>query len=402
MTSAYQGCIKSRANDNLIKKLPMNSYERVVSALRGEVPDRVPCDLGSSLVTGITRGAYLDLAEELTGHNREATLYDVAQQLARVDEDILQRLGVDTRALIPNIVRKSPPVEREGEDHFFTDEWGLRWKRPAGGLYFDVISHPLGGDIDEDDIEDFNWPDPTDESLIEGLAEKAERFRRDGRAVMLESLCAGIFEMCCRMRGTEQFCMDLLLNPSLACALMDKFVELKVKFYEMAAAHLSGHVQFIREGDDVAGQESLIISPDTYRQHLKPRHARIFEAQRSLFDEPFFVFFHSDGAVRELIPDFIEAGVDVLNPVQTNAKDMDPGGLKEEFGSDIAFWGAAVDPPVLTRGTPEEIQDQVREHVRALAPGGGYLFGAVHNIQDDVPAENILAMWEAFEEVRTS
>ncbi len=378
----------------------MTSRERVVTALRGEQPDRIPFDLGSTLVTGITRNAYLELARRLDRHTDQATLYDVAQGLAEVEEDILQQLGVDVRGLIPNFARKSPQVEDCGDYELFTDEWGLVWKRPADGLYFDVVENPLAGDIDQKDIDEFPWPEPTDKSLIQGLKEKAEKFHREGRAVMLESLCAGVFEMCCRMRGMEQFCMDLVLNPSLACVLMDKFVELKIAFYRLAAEHLSGYVQFIREGDDVAGQESLLISPDLYRKHLKPRHAQLFDAQRKLFEEPFFVFFHSDGAVYELISDFIEAGVDALNPVQVSASGMDPAKLKGEFGEHIAFWGGAVDPALLARGSAAEIEQQVRRHVQQFAPGGRYVFGTIHNVQDDVPAENFMAMWEAFDKLR--
>jgi len=378
----------------------MTSRERVVASLRGGKVDRIPFDFGSTLVTGITRGAYLDLAGKLGRQMRGVSLYDVAQQLAEVEEGILQRLGVDVRGLVPNIVRKSPQVEHHGDYDLFTDEWGLVWKRPTGGLYFDVIHNPLAGDIDRKDIDKYPWPDPADESLLQGLKEKADKFHGEGRGVILENVCAGIFEMSCRMRGFEQFCLDLALNPPLACALMDKFVELKIGFYHLAAEHLSGRVQFIREGDDVGGQESLLISPELYRKYLKPRHARLFASQRKLFQQPFFVFFHSDGAIYDLIPDFIEAGVDVLNPVQMNARGMDPAKLKREFGNDVGFWGGAVAPALLARGPAAEIEDQVRRHIQELGPDGRYVFAAVHNVQDDVPAENFMAMWKAFDELR--
>ncbi|MBS3761981.1 MAG: hypothetical protein KGZ25_01635 [Planctomycetes bacterium] len=378
----------------------MNSRERVIMSLEGEQPDRIPFDLGSTLVTGMTRGAYSELAKDLGYSEGEPRLYDVVQQLPEMSEAILEDLGVDVRGLIPNMVRKNPQVERHDEYDLFTDEWGLVWKRPEDGLYFDVVSNPLEGEITEEDIEEFPWPDPGDPELMEGLEEKAEYFRRDGRAIILESLCAGVFEMCCRMRSTEQFCMDLVTNPSLAEALMDKFVEQKIAFYRIAAQQLTGSVQFIREGDDIGSQDSLLISPKVYRDLIKPRHARLFEAQRSFFDDPFFVFFHSDGAIRDLIPDFIEIGVGVLNPVQTSAKGMDPFDLKEEFGDKIAFWGGGVDPSLLANGPVSDIQKQAREHIEALSPGGGYIFGGIHNVQDDVSPEHFTAMWEAYEEMR--
>ncbi|MFP4029335.1 MAG: hypothetical protein ACLFWL_16230 [Candidatus Brocadiia bacterium] len=190
----------------------MNSRERVIMSLEGEQPDRIPFDLGSTLVTGMTCGAYSEFAKDLGYSQSEPRLYDVVQQLPEMSETILEDLGVDVRGLIPNMVRKNPQVEHHEDYDLFTDEWGLVWKRPEDGLYFDVVSNPLEGEITEEDIEEFPWPDPGDPELKEGLEEKAEYFRRDGRAIILESLCAGVFEMCCRMRSTEQFCMDLVIN----------------------------------------------------------------------------------------------------------------------------------------------------------------------------------------------
>ena len=271
---------------------------------------------------------------------------------------------------------------------------------PKDGLYFDLVQSPLAGDITARDIEDFPWPDPTDDSLLDGLREKAERWHQEGYAVILESLCAGIFEMSCRVRGYEQFYMDLALNPPLACALLDKFVELKLQFYKVAAEQLGGYVQFIREGDDIAGEESTLISPDSYRKYIKPRHAELFQAQREIFPEPFYVFFHSDGAIYELIPDFIEMGIDILNPVQVSAKGMSTRRLKQEFGRDLAFWGGAIDPPAFARSSPQDVRRAVRQRIEDLASGGGFIFGAIHNIQDDVPPENIAAMLETFREMK--
>ena len=380
----------------------MTPRERVIAVLERKAPDRLPCDLGSTFVTGITQTAYERLSKYLGRSEGEIELYDVIQQLAVVDEDLLSELEVDMRGLIPDIVRKHPVIEEREDGEVFTDEWGVRWRKPRdGGLYFDLVESPLSGDITEDDIEQYPWPDPQDLSLLDGLREKARQYFREGYAVILESLCAGIFEMSCRIRGYEMFYSDLMMNLSLACTLMDTLVELKIQFYEMAARELGGMIQFIREGDDIAGQESLLISPDLYRTYLKPRHQRLFRAQKEVFPSPFYVFFHSDGAIYEVIPDFIEAGVEVLNPVQVTGPGMSLTRLKEKFGEKISFWGGGVDTQhVLPRGTPAEVKKEVRERIGALAPSGGYIFGAIHNIQGDVPPENILAMWEAFREMR--
>jgi len=134
---------------------------------------------------------------------------------------------------------------------------------------------------------------------------------------------------------------------------------------------------------------------------IKPRHKQLFEAQRKLFPEPFYVFFHSDGAIYDIIPDFLEIGVDVFNPVQLTAKGMDAAKLKREFGKDLAFWGGGVDTQnVLPRGTPAQVRANVTERIRELSPGGGFVFATVHNVQDDVSAENLAAMIEAFRAAR--
>lgn len=379
----------------------MNSRERVLAALQHREPDRIPFDLGTTKVTGITRNAYLRLAKELGVDPGTFEFYDVTQQLAVMQEDILQYLEVDTRGLMPNVARKAPRV-REDQDgaRYFADEWGMTWKMPKDGFYFDLVESPLAGDITVQDIQAFPWPDPAADALVEGLREKALNWHKEGYAIILESFCAGIFEMSCRVRGYEQFYMDLALNPELACALLDKFVELKIAFYNKAAQELGGLVQFIREGDDVAGEESLLMSPESYRTYIKPRHAELFEAQRAAFPEPFYIFLHSDGAIYDLLPDFIEEGVDILNPVQVTAKGMSVGRLKREFGSELVFWGGAVDPHDFAHGSPEVVRQEVKRRIEDLSPGGGFIFGAIHNIQDDVPAENIVAMWEAFQEMR--
>lgn len=379
----------------------MNSRERVITVLEHGEPDRIPFDLGSTFVTGITKGAYAKLAKVLGEDAGQIELCDTVQQLAVVREDILERLEVDVRGVIPNVVRKKPGLQEDGGRYWFCDEWGVRWEMPKGGLYFDLAESPLAGDISEDDIDNFEWPEPAGPALFEGLEEKARYYYEKGYAVILENLCAGVFEMCCRVRGTERFLMDLAMEPETACKLLDKFVELKIRFYEAAAKKLGEYVQFVREVDDVAGQESLLISPQMYREFIKPRHKELFEAQKKFFPAPFYVFFHSDGAIYDIIPDFIEIGVEVLNPVQLTARGMDAGRLKKEYGKDISFWGGGVDTQkVLPRGTPEQVRQNIKERIEHLAAGGGFIFAAVHNIQDDVPAENILAMIEQFGELR--
>jgi len=379
----------------------MNPRQRVIATLNHEEPDRIPLDIGGSYVTGITKNAYVRLAQALGIDPEPVVLCDVIQQLAEPSEELLRKLDVDTRGIVPNIVRKNTSLEICDGEEQFRDEWGVLWRRPEGSLYFDVAESPFAGQISEAVIEDFPWPDAADPALFDGLEDKARQHYNQGYAVMLDNLCAGLFEMCCRVRGTEQFLMDLVMDPDSACALLDKFVELKLKYYGAAAERLGGYVQLIREVDDMAGQQSMLISPDMYRQFIKPRHKLLFEAQKKLLPQPFYTFFHSDGAILEIIGDFVEIGVEVLNPVQLTARGMDAPALKQQFGKDIVFWGGGVNTQhVLPHAEAEQVRQNVRERVAQLAPGGGFVFATVHNIQDDVPMENILAMLEAFREMR--
>lgn len=373
----------------------MNSRERVLMALEHKEPDRVPLDLGSCFVSGIAKDAYLNLMSYLGKDVGEVEFYDTVQQLVVVDEEILRKFGVDVRGVIPNVTRKNPPEIKESNgSESFTDEWGVTWEKPESSLYFNLVNSPLSGSITEEDIDNFPWPDPADPRLLEGLAEEAKKHYDNGYAVILESICAGLFEMSCRSRGMDYFLMDMALNPDLACRLLDKFVDIKIRFYEAASAKLGKYIQFIREGDDVAGQESLLISVDMYRNFLKPRHEKIFKAQKEMFPQPFYIFFHSDGEMYDLLPDFIEAGIEILNPVQVTGKSLDV--IKKEFGDAISFWGSGCDTQkVLPFGTPEDVKMDVKQRIECLSPGGGFVFCTVHNIQADVSPENIMAMYEA-------
>ena len=179
---------------------------------------------------------------------------------------------------------------------------------------------------------------------------------------------------------------------------MDKVTALKIEYWERSLAQAGDHIDVVFEGDDVAGQDRLLISPKAYRDIVKPRHKETFQAIKKAAPHV-KIFFHSCGAIQPLIPDLIEIGVDILNPVQISASGMDPFELKKEFGSELVFWGGGVDTQnVFSTGTPQEVRDDVRRNIDALAPGGGFVFNTVHNTQADVPPENFMTMWETLQE----
>lgn len=375
--------------------------ERVLAALHHQEPDRIPFDLGSTQVTGIHVIAYRNLRRELGLPDKEPEVVDHIQQLALPDDDLLETLHVDTRGLFPlNSHNWNVHEEDAGEYWVYHDEWGITHRRPRdGGLYYSIVDVPLDDPaLTVDDIEDYPWPDMADPQRIAGLHEQGERYQADGYAVILKDPFAGIFEFAQRIIGMENVLLLLAFEDARVEVLFDKLLELKLAFWDMALPELADVVDVVALFDDYGTQESQLISPAMFREQFKPRLKAQLDRVEALAPNA-KRFFHSDGNVRPLLSDFIEVGVQVLNPVHIRATGMEPAALKHDFGHDLAFWGGGVDTQaVLPNGTPEAVKDDVRHNIDALAPGGGYVFNTIHNIQADVPPENIVAMWEALQE----
>jgi uroporphyrinogen decarboxylase len=379
----------------------MNSRERILTTLDHSEPDRIPFDLGSCQVTGIHVAAYQKLRQALGLPEIKIEMCDAVQQLATLDDELGRRLKVDTRGLYPLNSHNWQVVEEDAGDYWaYHDEWGITHHRPKDdGLYFSVVKVPLPRtDLTVQDISDYPWPDVGNPQRMRGLRNLAQHYRASGYAVVLKDGFAGIFEFAQRIVGMENLLMMMITNEKASCALFDKLLELKLDYWQTALADLSDLVDIVTYADDYGTQTSQLISPDMFRRLVKPRVKVLFEAFAKLAPHA-KRFFHSDGNVRPLIPDFLEMGVDILNPIHIRAKDMDPAALKRDFGQDLVFWGGGVDTQsILPNGTPEEVKDDVRRNIEALAPGGGYVFNTIHNIQADVPTENIIAMWEALQE----
>ena len=378
----------------------MTSRERVRAALEHRASDRIPFDLGGSRVTGIHIDAYRRLRAILGLPAGEARVGDLTQQLADVEPDVLGALGCDVRAVVP---RSGSGYHREfredGECRTFVDEWGVgRRMLRAGGLYYDSYAPPLAGEIDAAAVEAFPWPDATDPARVAGMAEEARRYALDERrAVHVGSICGGLSEGLFKLRGFEDGYMDLAADPALARKIMERILEVKLAYWAAVLPHLDGLVDVVGEADDLGGQDRTLFAPATYRELVKPLHRELFAFLHAHTDAS--VFFHSCGAVRELIPDLIEIGVDILNPVQVSAAGMDTASLKREFGRDLVFWGGGVDTQhVLGSGTPAQVRSEVHRRVEDLAAGGGFVFAAVHNVQPNVPPENLLTMRSAIDE----
>lgn len=384
--------------------MSMNGRDRILATLSHTEPDRVPFDLGSTQVTGIHAVAYQALRECLHLPPVVPVLCDEVQGLALPDDDLVDLWGVDVRGLFPlnshndNVAgRARRELAGNGEQvEAFVDEWGITQHRPyPDGLYFTAVRHPLEGTISVQDVERYPWPDTGSPRRVAGLREQALAYRAQGRAVMVKGVLAGIFEMAQRVRGMAALMMDMASDVAVAEALLDRMLQLKLDFWEMALPQLRDVVDLVSEADDYGTQVSQLISPRMFRRLMKPRLAVLFRRIHELAPEA-KLHFHSCGNVRPLLPDFIEIGVDILNPVHVRATGMDPVELKADFGKDIVFWGGGIDTQdVLPHGTPQEVADDVRRNIEALAPGGGFVFNTVHNIQADVPPENVVAMWQA-------
>ena len=378
----------------------MRSKERVLTALNHQEPDRVPFDLSGTVDTGIHREAYANLREYLgLESSYDPMICETLQQVVRPEEEVLRKLNVDTGGVMLSDVHSlpSPEVTEEKDRLTFTDPFGVRWKKPLpDGLYFDIIEHPLDGELGVEELEGLELPDPTDPRLIEDLKKRAREVARNtDRAVILAANDAGILERAEWMRGFKGLFEDLHRNPDRASLLLDKLTKTHVDYWETVLDEVGHLVDVVVEADDLGTQDRPLLNPKTYRSYIKPRHKEIIDSIKRT-NKNVSVFFHSCGAVREFIPDMIEIGVDALNPVQVSATGMDTKELKIKFGKDIAFWGGGVDTQnILPNGSPREVKNEVKKRIEDMASGGGMVFSAVHNIQADVPPENILAMVEA-------
>ena len=383
---------------------PMTSRERIALTLQHREPDRVPLDISSNSSTGISARAYRSLCE-LHGVSTDVQISDVVQQLAIIDESVLDALNVDTRGVSPNPMLAAQAVfEEDSEYRYLTDPFGIRYAMPlVDGVNFDMVGPPLAGTVSRDEIARYRFPEPgpIPSPLLASM--HAWSHREDPPAVVLEATpgAGGILEMCSWLRGYEDFMLDLAGDPPLAQYLMERVLEYKLACWEAFFSTVQDDFAVAFESDDLGTQTGPMISPTTYHDVIKPLHRQLFDGIRRMSPRPVSIALHSCGSVIKFLPDLIDIGLDILNPVQVSARDMDTKVLKERFGRDLVFWGGGVDTQrILPFGTPQEVRDEVRRRVDDLAPGGGLVFAPVHNIQPFVPVENIRAFFEAFESVR--
>ena len=408
---------------------PLTHRQRVLAALNHQQPDRVPIDFGGHRSSGIAALLYPGLRHALGLQPRPVRVYDPVQQLAIIDEDVLDRLGVDTIEL----GRGFALAEEDWADWTLPDgtpcllpawvgperrsgEWVIRSRSgravarmPDGALYFEQCYWPFldGDDLDhlEEALDDQMWgavqapPGP----LVSGpegyqkLSQGARRLRSQTDRAIIGLFGGNLLETGQFLYRIDRFLMLLAEDPGRVHAFLDRLVEIHLANLEKYLAAVGDSIDVIVFGDDLGSQGGPQISPRMYREFFKPRHARLWRRAKELADVK--VMLHSCGGIRPLLPDLIEAGLDATNPVQISCVGMEAAGLKSDFGDRLALWGGGCDTQwVLSHGSPEEVRRHVRQQVAILSPGGGFIFQQVHNILADVPVENVLAMFEAVSE----
>ena len=368
----------------------MQSRERVRMALGHQKPDRTPVDLGSTNVSSLHIEAYRKLLGLFGLEDKQIQFIDFAQQLVVPCEPLLQKLGVDTRALkMPG--SKTKKIEFLCEDKSqYRDAWGIIWKKPPDGLYYDSVGNPLQAFDSLAEIESYPWPDIDQLCSEEGLSETARRIYEESGCSIVGSCGGSILMMGQDLRGYEQFLVDLMLEKEIAGYILDRVLALRLEMTKRFLRQAGEYVDVIKIADDLGGQDAPLISMDIFREMIKPRTEKLVRCIKE--NSRAKVMYHCCGAMRPFIPDLIEIGVDILNPIQTQAAGMDPAELKREYGDRLVFWGGVDTQQTLTKGSPADVEKEVAERISQMGFDGGYVACASHNMQADVPPENIAAM----------
>lgn len=379
--------------------MPMTSRQRVLAAINHEQPDRVPIVIGASNATSIKLKPYLGLKKLLKIQSADRYLYNWPE-LGSIapDETVLQRLRSDVRGVLDRFPEATIQQNAARQPHSpFIDDWGIGQVEWEPGVWFPSI-HPMTEAKALEDVENYPWPDMDNPYRVAHVQEQARRLRDENQyAILATPWLLFPLERAIALQGMEHFFPNLIANRDFAEALLLKIADLCKTLMGHFLAELGDNVDMIKIGDDLGMQDGLLISPKMYREILKPIHADYISFIKERTQAK--VFFHSDGDIFNLVDDFIEIGVDILNPIQTSAGKMaDLGTLKKRYGNNLCFCGAVDTFRILPYGTPEQVRDEVRRIINILGPGGGYLLAAVHTLLDEVPAENILAMVDAVEE----
>lgn len=375
----------------------MNRREIFTATINHQQPERVLVDYGKH-IGSFHVNAYKTLKEAL-GIQTETKILDRMAQNVKLDEEICQRLGIDFRWVVPNWVGMRD-VEIDGERGYI-DMWQTPHKWTDVGQYYAIHASPLNMEtLTQADIDNFSWPQP-DPAMFTDLREQAKYLHDNTDYVVgADGIKVGILQTASQLRGYDKLFLDFSINPDIAHQFLDRLSATINSMYRQYMEAVGQYVQVVVITDDQGTQNSLMVSPKMFREFIKPRLKSLIETIRSTADVK--VFMHCDGAITKIIPDLIEIGVDILNPIQTVVKGMeDTKELKEQFGAQISFHGGIDVQRVLPNYTPEQIRQEVKLRLNDLGKNGGYIIAPCHNINVDIPLENTLAMFNTAKEFGT-
>ena len=368
----------------------MTPRECFHAAMNLEQPDRLLLDMGKH-IGSIHRRAYIKLKEYLGDDSmvNENVILDRMAQTVVPDESLLQRFDIDFRWIVPNWVQVTEREDVPG----YIDMWGVPYKATEDWDHCVVDGAPMR-QATLDNIDDFQWPDPNDPEQFKGLREKAKHLYENTDFVIgADAIKAGMLMNALQMRGYDQFFMDLVIDKGFAEALMDRILKTLKEMWSRYMEEVGPYVQLAYVTDDLGSQSSLLISPKLFREMLKPRMKELHDHIKSLADVK--LMFHTDGAVLPLVDDFLEMNVDILNPVQTSVSGLeDTYALKEAFGDRLSFHGAIDVQQMLPNATTTELEQEIARRIYDLGRNGGYILAPCHNIGHDIPAENVVTLFE--------
>jgi uroporphyrinogen decarboxylase len=411
----------------------MTGRERVIQAIDHREPDKIPVDCGGMRSTGILGVAYDKLKTHLGIEGGEIKMYDVPQQLCVPEQWYLDMFQIDVVDIarrfadnrddwkdwdLPDGTPARLPawldITRDGESWIAKNGEGeVSGVMPGSSFYFDQKIWPmLGSDMNSFDdlgrqmgrtmwgsLSDPLWKNAVRPDFYELLREEAKKLNDTTGYASMIGFGANLFEWGQFLYGTEEFLVNILAYPKEMGKMLDKLTEIHMQNLEPLLEAISPYITVIQMGDDLGTQSAPMLSPDLYHKMFYPRHKKIYQMVRDAGGPALFL--HSCGAISEFLPDLIDAGVQIINPVQIAASGMEPAGLKQEYGRDLVFWGGGVDTQhVLPKATPDEVRREVRKNAEVLMKDGGFVFTQVHNIQAGVPPENVLAMYDEINKIR--
>jgi uroporphyrinogen decarboxylase len=379
----------------------MNSRERLLTALNHQEPDKIPLDLGSGHACKFTKYFYVKLLDYFGLKEDNLEIAQKPYQLVYASDKVMDLLGCDVRnARVKYQKDFVSPYAREWADEnytYYTNDFGTTYRMPVKqSLYYDVYQTALGDAEDEEEDAKFIWPCPN--KVVPGSKKELEDYRAQG---FLTTTCQvfgnGFLQTGPLVYGYENWLAMLVAEPERCQAFVEKLYEKKLEWYGYMFEEYGGLLDVTAEADDFGTQRGTFCSPKVLRELIFPYHKKLNAFIKK--EQPGIkTTIHTCGSVYHIIPDLIEAGYDVLNPVQIAAANMEAPRLKKEVGKDITFWGGGINTQAtLPNGTPEQVREETKRLIDAFAPGGGFVFATVHNVQDDVPIENFIAMWETFQ-----